>query len=450
MVLGGGSPADATQWVIQPLPAVRDGTLVAVSCASSASCTAVGNYSGPAGVQLPLVERRDGDAWSVQTAVIPHGASSALLTGVSCPSSTNCVAVGYSTYTFTVAGGTTGEQVTLAEHWDGSAWSIQPTPNPAAVGANGQPQASLAGVSCTSSTDCTAVGTYTGWPPQSDNVYVYTLAEHWDGARWTIEPTPTPSGLMPDGLADGGSLLGVSCTSSIACSGVGHVELYGATLAQRWDGTQWSGQPTNDPANSGNNYFDGVSCPTLVTCVAVGDFTQDINDYVDQFALAESWDGKSWSSTHNIPTPPGATHTAGIISGLRGVSCISSADCTAVGDFMNGSNVDLALVEGWNGSTWVFEPSPTPAEFNYVNLFAVSCPTATACTAVGGYGGPGGVFPIVETGSGPPPSPVPAPRTPVRIDNHFTVSHLAIQANGKISVFVKVPGAGRVDLLATA
>jgi hypothetical protein len=45
--------------------------------------------------------------------------------------------------------------VTLAEHWDGATWAIEPTPNPTgAVGSY------LTGVSCTASTTCTAVGQY--------------------------------------------------------------------------------------------------------------------------------------------------------------------------------------------------------------------------------------------------------------------------------------------------
>jgi hypothetical protein len=42
---------------------------------------------------------------------------------------------------------------------------------------------------------------------------VQTLAEHWDGKRWTIQPTPSLSG--------NATLLGVSCTSATACTAVG-------------------------------------------------------------------------------------------------------------------------------------------------------------------------------------------------------------------------------------
>src|SRR6185437_10255719 len=48
------------------------------------------------------------------------------------------------------------------------------------------------------------------------------------------------------------------------------------------------------------------------------------------------------------------------------------------------------------------------------------------------------------------PGPPTPGRAPVPVDNHFTVSRVTIRANGTISLFVKVPGAGRVDVLATA
>ena len=52
-------------------------------------------------------------------------------------------------------GNSSGNDVTLAERWNGSSWKIQPTPNP-----TGQAASVLSGVSCTAATACTAVGDY--------------------------------------------------------------------------------------------------------------------------------------------------------------------------------------------------------------------------------------------------------------------------------------------------
>ena len=88
------------------------------------------------------------------------------------PLSSNDVwAVGYYT--------TTNSTQTLTMHWDGSQWTIFPSPNP---GTNNN----LLGVTAISSNDVWAAGNYQlGSTPQ-------TLAIHWDGTQWTQVPAPSP------------------------------------------------------------------------------------------------------------------------------------------------------------------------------------------------------------------------------------------------------------------
>lgn len=107
---------------------------------------------------------------------------------------------------------TLGTRLTLAERWNGACWFIQPTPNPV-----GAASAELLGVSCTSADACTAVG---------DDTYSagrqLTLAEWWNGAGWSIRPTPSPAGaplrpVDPTAVypsADIGVNFGVSCAPS--------------------------------------------------------------------------------------------------------------------------------------------------------------------------------------------------------------------------------------------
>ena len=121
------------------------------------------------------------------------------LQGVSCTSATACTAVG-SYYN------SAGERVTLAERWNGTGWKIQSTPNP-----TGGQHNSLQGISCTSATACTAVGNYVNSAGK-----LVTLAERWNGTAWTVQSTPNPSG------AGGSYLKGVSCTSATACTAVGY------------------------------------------------------------------------------------------------------------------------------------------------------------------------------------------------------------------------------------
>ena len=124
-----------------------DGTLNGVSCLSSASCVAVGDYPEPGtNIYRPLIERWNGIMWSVEMAAALPPTTSGYLKSVSCTSDDFCTAVGYSD---------DGVAMTLAEGWNGRAWSMELTE------AGDASDAELAGVSCTSSLDCTAVGSET-------------------------------------------------------------------------------------------------------------------------------------------------------------------------------------------------------------------------------------------------------------------------------------------------
>lgn len=73
---------------------------------------------------------------------------------MSCASKTACTAVG------SYVNGRSGRGFTLAERWNGSGWSIQQTPS---LGGEGY----LKGVSCASTSVCTAVGAVGGGPGEA-------------------------------------------------------------------------------------------------------------------------------------------------------------------------------------------------------------------------------------------------------------------------------------------
>ena len=117
-----------------------------------------------------------------------------------------------------------------------------------------------------------------------------------------------------------------------------------------------------------------VSCPTDAMCVAVGESSFSTTETM----LAERWNGHKWSVTR-LAHPSGATSSA-----LTGVSCTSARACTAVGFDFVPSTGGGPLAERWNGSRWALEVTPNPG-IGGVPLAAVSCGSATSCTAVGYY-----------------------------------------------------------------
>jgi hypothetical protein len=360
---------DGTSWTTQPTPNTpgANDSLDSVSCTSPSACTAVGDSAGFFGPQTALAERWDGTSWTVQSTPNPADSSFVYLRGVSCSTASACSAVGFYT-------NSAGSQVTLAEVWDGTGWTIQSTPNPA-----GPSFVGLLGVSCSASSACNAVGLTEMGP-------TLTLAEHWDGSSWTIQSTPNPAGAVTT------NLVGVSCSSASQCVSVGFSPVPGTPLAESWDGSSWTLQSVPSPADADSSILSRVSCASPMACVAVGFYLDSAGA---RHTLAEGWNGSSWS-LQPTPEPVGAKG-----SFLDGVSCTSPTACVAVGSYVNSAGTTVTLIDGWDGTSWSLQQSPNPAGATDSELNGVSCPTAAACTAVGFYSnGPGTDLPLAEARSG--------------------------------------------------
>ena len=348
----------AAVWSVVPTPNLDDSTGIAsaVSCTSASACTAVGFYANGAGTPVTLAERWNGTAWVIQSTPDPAGAEGSYLKGVSCSSASACTAAGYYVTS-------TGATQPLAESWNGAAWAIQTTPNPSGAGIS-----VLDGVSCTSASACTAVGYY-----YNSSGAAVTLAESWNGAAWAIQTTPDPSG------AEGSALAGVSCTSASACTAVGFYYTstsIALTLAESWNGTAWSVQSTANHSAAEATYLYAVSCTSASSCTAAGSYNESAGTEV---TLAEHWNGTAWA-IQNSPNPSGAEGSV-----LAGVSCTSASACTAVGSYYNNTGAEVTLAEGWNGRAWAVQSPINPSTAKASELNGVSCTAASTCTTVGYY-----------------------------------------------------------------
>jgi hypothetical protein len=167
---------------------------------------------------------------------------------------------------------------TLVGHWDGTRWSAVPSANPPA------PYSTLSAVAAISRNDVWAVGTTRSGGGGA------LFVEHWDGRRWSIVPTPHLSVIdaRPTGLAaisaDDVWLVGTQVTK-----GGRH-----ATLAEHWDGTRWSVIPTCDPGQFGHE-LNAVVVVSSRDVWAVGTTIG-----WKRGTLIEHWDGRSWRI---VPSP---------------------------------------------------------------------------------------------------------------------------------------------------
>ena len=104
----------------------------------------------------------------------PNASGDNVLFGVSCTSPTFCKAVGQGNY------GLTTPITALVESWNGSNWSIDPTPN--------SQNTFLNFVSCASDKSCMATGEWLGVGVRPEPV------EAWNGNDWTTVPGPSDTG----------------------------------------------------------------------------------------------------------------------------------------------------------------------------------------------------------------------------------------------------------------
>jgi hypothetical protein len=181
----------------------------------------------------------------------------------------------------------------------------------------------------------------------------------------------------------------VWCGGPTTCTAVGwyHDPVDGDFPLVEVEALHWQLQTAVAPSDSISSSLSGVACVTVNVCHAVGGDETNTSSF-DSFD--ESWNGGSW--TLQTVADPSTT-------GLNAVACSSKSACTSVGYFYNGTN-DVPFVERWNGSSWAAQTTPVPAGATLAVLNGVSCPSATACTAVGYYKTAGGQFSLAMAWDG--------------------------------------------------
>jgi hypothetical protein len=348
---GAASPAPHVTipgaWSLTPTPNEFAGgqislnLLAGVSCAGGSFCVAVG-FGGTLGGPpiAPIATTWNGSAWGPMLS--PAGSGSGELNAVSCVTADWCMAVGND-----------GVASAVAQVFNGTSWTN--TALPSVAGAS----TALSGVTCSSTTSCTAVGA--SEVGMSSEPWIV----QWNGTTWV--PQTVPTGVGTDASLDSVSCLGLTCQA------VG--ENSNGVLALSGSGSDWSVTP--NPVLGSDSVLTGVSCANATSCMAVGskEATQQPSE-----PLAEYFDGTSWTEM-TVPSVPDSTGGA-----FNGVDCVGPTSCVVVGDNISTvqSNVDLDnLVEAWNGSTWAIQSTPS---VTFSSLQAISCVAAASCMAVGQAG----------------------------------------------------------------
>ena len=246
---------------------------------------------------------------------------------------------------------------TLAEHWNGSQWSIVPTMN------LGSSNNEFSGVAAVSTNDVWAVGGYTSGANMDR-----TLIERWNGSQWSVVSSPNVG-------QDSDFLKGITIvsTNDIWAVGVDYTQngANSATLVEHWNGTQWSVVSSPNPGTT-RNALNAVTVVAANNIWAVGEYINNVLSYT----LIEHWNGTQWSV---VSSPSPGTHS----NELNGVIAIAATNIWAVGDTASKSGFNThTLIEHWNGTAWYTVKSPSIAKHKTL-LFGISAVSATNIWAVG-------------------------------------------------------------------
>ncbi len=233
-----------------------------------------------------------------------------VLNDVAVVSANNVWAVGYSLNNVQP---TPGPATTLVEHWDGSQWSIIPSPNGTLTGTN-----YLNGVAAVSSSNVWAVGNF------NSRTQYGLLLLHWNGATWSTTPAPST------GFANLQDVAAVSANDVWAVGGVPGSP--GQSLALHWNGNSWSVVPT--PALQADNTLFSLAVVSANDVWAVGSVHAG-------GPLFLHWDGSAWTQFNNPPSVPGV---------LQYASAWSTNDIWATGYRTDGSGLPLAM--HFDGTSW--------------------------------------------------------------------------------------------------
>ena len=230
-------------------------------------------------------------------------------------------------------GSSYGEKgASLVQHWDGSEWTIVPSPN--------SPTGTyhvLEAVEAISPTDIWAGGSW----------YVGNnrgpLMMHWDGSKWTLVPTP--------GFPWIGDISAVS-TDDVWAIGGG----YNETLAMHWDGSEWTNMPVPQPP-------DGHM--VRIVAVAANDvWVAGVTYNTPPPPAMYHWDGSQWEVVE-LPLGTTAFHS------IDGLSALPSGEIWAVGQYAPQFSGVRPLSLRWDGSEWNLVPMPdAPTGFEIFNVEA--------------------------------------------------------------------------------
>lgn len=245
-----------------------------VACPLRRLCLAVGYAGTGRHYQDTAYTWKNGTTWRRIKVPRPRRARNSELAGVACYNPRNCMAVG----NYTSA---SGRHLPFAARWHDHRWKLLATP-----AVRRQRLTVFQGISCPTARRCMAVGVTVD---KSRNRYFHAFAEVWSGGKWRVSTRRRSPSVFQ----------GASCPAWNRCYAAGYFFPSGASYAhpliEAWNGRTWKTQhPARTPAPNSGDVLQHVSCVARSHCEAVG-FSFQPGVGSSEQTLAEMWNGQQWT-----------------------------------------------------------------------------------------------------------------------------------------------------------
>ena len=215
-----------------------------------------------------------------------------------------------------------------------------------------------------------------------------TTVDHRTGT-WAITAGHLPAGLSLSGAtisgtptAAGTSTFSLKFTDAAAQTTTATATLT-VTPASGWTPTE---APLPPGVASNTLQIDNdVACGAAGSCTAVGNYIDPTTG--KNGGLIQTLKGGQWTAI-TAPVPSQLTDTPPASLDLYDVTCASATSCVAIGIYEKQAGslkADALVIETLNGGTWTATEAPLPAGATSPGLDSISCASATSCVAVGEY-----------------------------------------------------------------
>jgi hypothetical protein len=364
-------------------------TINSLSCASAGNCAAVGSFEDTHTNGQSFVASEVGGVWKrVQEVTLPSGASTSVqnseVHSVVCWSPGNCSAVGSYLDDTLPTGRAEGLEVNEVRGVWGRA---QETKVPA--DANVNPYVAINQVACTHAGNCVAVGSYIRDDNATGGLMIAEDSGAWKGATAVVLPgnaSAYPSAALSE----------VTCVSTNNCTAIGTYtnvtgQAEGMSVSETratWARALAMTMPSGAAANPHTFFYGygGLACPSIGNCSAGGQYLVGTSTY-EGFLINEV--NGTWQAATEMALPVGA-QMAGKNGGVVAVSCRSVGNCSAGAAYLDGSSEYQALVVNEVAGQWQTGQKITlPTGNNTVGVdggvYGLVCHATGPCTATGSY-----------------------------------------------------------------